>query len=796
MFARMVCAAWIAAGWWISMAAQDTRSVTEPHLPPACATLTAEIAAPGGVIAPNDEARLDTARIQDAIDHCPTKSNGTQSAGVYLRAQGADDVFLSGPLELRSGVMLVVEAHTVLAGSRDPRVYDLTPGSCGIVSAKGHGCRPLIAGDDVENSGIMGEGSIDGRGGATLLGQKFTWWDLAHEAKVTDRNQSVPWMIILRRAKNFTMYDITLRNSPGFHVAVNESDGFTAWGVKIMTPKTARNTDGIDPGSSRNVTITHCFIHAGDDNVAVKSSAAGPAQNISILHNHFYTGHGMSIGSGTNGGVNHMLVEDLTIDGTDNGIRIKSDRSRGELVHDVNYRNICIRDTKNPLFFTPLYTRLGGDLIPEYRDITLSDVNILTAGTYTLLGADAEHKLQLTFDNVFAEDQAHSRMISKVAAITLGPRKGNLQPVGEDVTVTEMPGAQAGTPLNCEGRFVPFPASDTAPEMAGSAPPLDKALYVAKDGTAEYTTIQSALDAAPEDGAEIIVAPGTYREVLAIAKPHITLRSAHEDARETVVVNDRSAGTSGGTLRSATANVTGDDFFAENITFQNDFNRTHPQLPQGSQALALLVRGDRAEFHNVRLLGNQDTVFAGSRDCKDGDAVCEPARQYFSDCYIEGNVDFIFGDGKAVFDHCTIHSTPHHGGFITAQSKHFPSEESGFVLNRCRLTGDKAETGTVYLGRPWRPYATVVYLNTEMDAQIDPAGWSEWQAGETNRLETALFAEYGSTGSGANEAAREPHAKHLTAEEANQFAPAVFLRGADNWTPATLRAETNVGAAK
>jgi polygalacturonase len=766
-----------------NLVAQDTRTVTEPHLPPACVTLKANLVAPGGVLAAEDETRLDTARIQSAIDGCAA------GKGVYLRASGVKDVFLSGPLTLRSGVTLVVEAHAALVGSRDPRVYDLTPGSCGIVSKKGHGCKPLLLGDGVENSGIMGEGSIDGRGGATLLGQKVTWWDLAHEAKVTDRNQSVPWMIILHHAKNFTLYGITLRNSPGFHVAVNETDGFTAWGVKIMTPKTARNTDGIDPGSSRNVTITHCFIHAGDDNVAVKSSVVGPAENISILHNHFYTGHGMSIGSGTNGGVDHILVEDLTIDGADNGIRIKSDRSRGGLVHDVVYRDVCIRDTKNPLFFTPLYTRLGGDLIPEYRDITLRDVHILTAGTYTLLGADAEHKLQLTLDNVFAEDLAHSRMTSKDAAITVGPRKGNLTPADEDVTVTETPGAQAGRPLNCDGRFVPFPATDTAPEMAGSAPPVDKALYVAKDGTAEYTTIQSAVDAAPEGGAEIIVAPGTYREVLTITKPHITLRSAHTDASETVVVNDRSAGANGGTLHSATVNVIADDFFAENITLQNDFNRTHPQLPKGSQALALLVRGDRAEFHNVRLLGNQDTVFAGSRDCKDGDTACTPARQYFSDCYIEGNVDFIFGDGKAVFDHCEIHSTPHHGGYITAQSKHFPAEDSGFVLNRCTLTGDKAETGDVFLGRPWRPYATVVVLHTEMGAQIDPAGWSEWHMGETHSLDTSYYAEFDSTGPGADPAKRDPHTKFLTAEEAKQYAPAEFLRGADNWTPARLRAE-------
>ena len=93
------------------------------------------------------------------------------------------------------------------------------------------------------------------------------------------------------------------------------------------------------------------------------------------------------------------------------------------------------------------------------------------------------------------------------------------------------------------------------------------------------------------------------------------------------------------------------------------------KLPAGSQALALLVTGDRAVFHNVRLLGNQDTVYAGSRNCAPDGENCIPARQYFSDCYIAGNVDFIFGDGKAVFDHCEIHSTPHAGGYITAQAE-------------------------------------------------------------------------------------------------------------------------------
>jgi pectin methylesterase-like acyl-CoA thioesterase len=306
---------------------------------------------------------------------------------------------------------------------------------------------------------------------------------------------------------------------------------------------------------------------------------------------------------------------------------------------------------------------------------------------------------------------------------------------------------------------------------------------VAADGTGDYYSIQRALDAAPNTGALVLVAPGTYREVLTVDKPNIRMRSADRDASKTVVVNDRSAGTAGGTLHSATVNVTADNFFAENITFQNDFNATHPQLPAGSQALALLVKGDRAIFHNVRLLGNQDTVYAGSRNCTPDGESCIPARQYFSDCYIAGNVDFIFGDGKAVFDHCEIHSTAHGGGFITAQAKHYPEEDSGFVFSRCKLTADPEVTNSVFLGRPWRPYATVVYLNTEMDDKVDPAGWREWHPGETHSIETAFYAEYGSTGPGAHPGERDPHAHLLTPEQARQYAPSIFLRGTDNWDP-------------
>ncbi|MGB6191745.1 MAG: glycosyl hydrolase family 28 protein, partial [Terracidiphilus sp.] len=434
--------------------------MTEPRIPPTCSTLVAALAANNSVLADRDEQRLDTARIQNAIDAC------APGHAVVLRAHGKRFVFLTGPLTLESGVTLVVDANTVLAASRDPRVYDLTPGSCGIVSKRGHGCRPLISVVNATGSGIMGDGAIDGRGGADLLGEKATWWDLAHEAKVTDQAQSVPWMIVVRNSKDFTLYRITLRNSPGYHASVNQTDGFTAWGVKIKTPKTARNTDGIDPGSSRNVTIAHCFISTGDDDVAVKAGKAGPASHISVLHNHFFAGHGMSIGSGTDGGVDHMLVDDLTIDGADNGLRIKSDRSRGGLVEDIVYRDVCIRNVRNPIVFTPMYTTFQGDLLPLYRKISLENVRIASPGTYTFLGLDANHTLQVRLDGVFADGLDQSEILAANAQITIGPREGNLIPHGDNVTTGSAPGSHpdshsdshSGTPLACDARFVDYPA--------------------------------------------------------------------------------------------------------------------------------------------------------------------------------------------------------------------------------------------------------------------------------------------------------------------------------------------------
>jgi polygalacturonase len=445
------------AGLWLALGlpavrAQDTRAVAEPVVPPVCAALNARLGVVDGrTLAPEDERKPDTARIQQALDGCPA------GRAVELRPEGDFAAFLAGPLQLRAGVALVVAKGAILFGSRDPRDYDVTPGSCGIVDKGGRGCRPAIGGNRVAGAAVMGDGVIDGRGWAPLLGQRVSWWDLAQQAKVRNANQNCPRILALDGCDNFTLYRITLKNSPNFHVAYNGGSGFTAWGVVIDTPKAGRNTDGIDPGNSTNVTITHCFIDAGDDNVAVKAGRPGPTSHITISHNHFYGGHGVSIGSETDGGLSDMLVTDLSIDGADNGIRIKSNSSRGGPVKNVVYEDVCIRGTKNPILMDTHYSFRGAarDRIPWFTDIALRNVRVYGPGTITLDGFDRQHRLGIAFDNVAIDDPRGTKFFSDHAAVRLGPGPVNFRPRGKDVIVEGAAGE--GQPNSCQGKFVPMP---------------------------------------------------------------------------------------------------------------------------------------------------------------------------------------------------------------------------------------------------------------------------------------------------------------------------------------------------
>jgi len=292
---------------------------------------------------------------------------------------------------------------------------------------------------------------------------------------------------------------------------------------------------------------------------------------------------------------------------------------------------------------------------------------------------------------------------------------------------------------------------------------------VSADGSADFKTVQAAVDAAPAGGALIFIRPGIYREKLLVNKAHIQLRGTGSNASKVVLSYDDSAGTAGGTTKSASVTVAGEDFYAENLTMENTFSRTRALAQEGSQAVALRISGDRSVLRNVRFLGFQDTLYPTGK----------PSRIYFADCYIEGNVDFIFGDARAYFENCEIHSLAHQVVYITAQSKLHPEEQSGYVFNHCRLTADP-DAKSVYLGRPWRAYSTVVFMNTKMDLKIaQEGGWHEWEHDGKPSLGTVFYAEYKSSGEGAN-----PSRRQLSEAETKQFGLTTFF---DGWNAAEVR---------
>jgi pectinesterase len=286
-------------------------------------------------------------------------------------------------------------------------------------------------------------------------------------------------------------------------------------------------------------------------------------------------------------------------------------------------------------------------------------------------------------------------------------------------------------------------------------------------------SVQKAVDALPLSGGDIEVQPGTYREVVTIRKPHVHLHGSDPDPAKTTIVFANGAVSNGGTFNSSTVFVEADDVSIDHLSIVND-------LGSGKgQAVALHVTGDRAIFRRLRLSGAQDTLFAASRYCYGDYGPCVTSRQYFVDTFIEGNTDFIFGDSKAVFDNCELHGISTGNVMYTAQSKHTADQDSGYVFTHCVITGAARNGGVISLGRPWRPYATVVFIDARIDAPVIPAGWTEWLRFGAPSLPTAYYAEYHSTGPGANPDPREQYSHQLTDAEAEKWSTATFL----GWTP-------------
>lgn len=289
---------------------------------------------------------------------------------------------------------------------------------------------------------------------------------------------------------------------------------------------------------------------------------------------------------------------------------------------------------------------------------------------------------------------------------------------------------------------------------------------VAKDGSGDFFTVQEAINAVPDfrknKRTTILVRKGEYKERVIIPECKINISLIGEEGA--VITDDNYAskknifGDEMSTSGSSTVYIYAPDFYAENITFANTAGRV-------GQAVACFVDGDRAYFKNCRFLGNQDTLYTYGKE----------SRQYYENCYIEGTVDFIFGWSTALFKDCEIRSLCN--GYVTAPSTD-QGKPYGYVFWNCRLTAD-AEADKVYLSRPWRPYAQAVYIQCELGKHIVPEGWNNW--GKASNEKTAFYAEYQSTGEGANPAARAPYSHQLT--DISKYQPEKVLAGNDGWNP-------------
>jgi polygalacturonase len=314
---------------------------------------------------------VDTAAIQKALDEC-----GKAGGGVVRLTAGT---YLCQPISLASKTTLQLDEGATLQASSQNADFMKTPGDW--TTAKSGDFVPLISGKALTDVAITGKGAIDGAGQA--------WWGPAEEArrKTSGFTLPRPRMIILTGCKNVRITGVTLANSPSFHLVPTDCQDVVIDGVTIRAPDSSPNTDGIDPSLCCRVRITRCTLDVGDDNIAIKSGRKVEGrefacEDITVSDCTFLHGHGMSIGSETVGGVRDLTVERCTFNGTESGIRIKSDRSRGGCVQDLIYRDITMKDVKTPINITTYYPKVPKEdtarpvtpRTPAYRNIRISNV--------------------------------------------------------------------------------------------------------------------------------------------------------------------------------------------------------------------------------------------------------------------------------------------------------------------------------------------------------------------------------------------------------------------------------------
>ncbi|CAO2813460.1 unnamed protein product [Amaranthus hypochondriacus] len=298
-------------------------------------------------------------------------------------------------------------------------------------------------------------------------------------------------------------------------------------------------------------------------------------------------------------------------------------------------------------------------------------------------------------------------------------------------------------------------SSSTSSVVATPKDPSSAVLIrVDQSGQGNYKKIQQAIDAVPKGNSEYVfiwVKPGTYREkiVVPVDKPYITLSGTQ--AKDTIITSD-----DGDDIHnSATVSVFASNFVGRYLTFENKYGRK-------GKGVALRVAGDKAAFYGCRMISYQDTLLD------------DVGTHYYKNCYIEGAIDFIFGNAASLFERCHVHSVNEVGkAAITAQKRETPWENTGFIFLGCKITGQGV--ATTILGRPWGSHSRVIYTLTYMSSAISPEGWQNW--GDSTKESSVVYGEYKCYGPGANRTKRVAWSKGLSSEEAAPFLTKNFIGG-------------------
>jgi lysophospholipase L1-like esterase len=326
---------------------------------------------PRGYGAKGDGVSKDTIAIQKAIDACAGQGGGVVrlTAGTYL----------SAPVVLKSNVTLQLDKGATLFGSSDHADYAAR------TEFREPGLQSLVSATNATNVAITGEGVIDGNG--------ETWWAMARAVKnagVMGSELLRPRLVVFDHCKHVRVEGVTIQNSPMWQLVPYYSDDVVIRNIKVLAPQHSPNTDAIDPFSSSHVVIDHVLADVGDDDIAIKSGAINspgpddPSTGITITDCTFLHGHGLSVGSEIAGGAQNIVAKRIRFEGTDNGIRVKANRDRGNDVSHLLFRDIQMKDVKNALIISEYYPKVLPPeteaaqpitrLTPHFHDIVLEDV--------------------------------------------------------------------------------------------------------------------------------------------------------------------------------------------------------------------------------------------------------------------------------------------------------------------------------------------------------------------------------------------------------------------------------------